>query len=61
MKNSFHGFVVTCVAMLTFINVAIAQDKNAAIEANINQLIKKMTLEEKIAMLHFYLVQWQHL
>ena len=47
--------------MLTFINVAIAQDKNAAIEANINQLIKKMTLEEKIAMLHFYLVQWQHL
>ena len=52
MKNSFHRFVVTCVAMLTFINVAIAQDKNAAIEANINQLIKKMTLEEKIAMLH---------
>jgi beta-glucosidase len=52
MKNSFHGFVVTCVAMLTFINVAIAQDKNAAIEANINQLIKKMTLEEKISMLH---------
>src|SRR5665647_1840886 len=52
MKNSFHGFVVTCVSMLTFINVAIAQDKNAEIEANINQLIKKMTLEEKIAMLH---------
>ena len=52
MKNNFPRFIVTCVAMLTFSSVAFAQNNNAATEAKINQLIKKMTLEEKIAMLH---------
>ena len=52
MKNNFTVFIVTCFALLTFSNVGMAQNKNTATEARINQLIKKITLEEKIAMLH---------
>ncbi|MBK5272252.1 MAG: glycoside hydrolase family 3 C-terminal domain-containing protein, partial [Bacteroidia bacterium] len=52
MKDNFHGLIVTCAVMVAFISVAIAQDENAATETKINQLIQKMTLEEKISMLH---------
>ena len=52
MKRKFTGFITACVATLPFINVAFAQTDSAATEAKINQLIKKMTLEEKITMLH---------
>ena len=38
--------------LLTFNGAAKAQDENTATEAKINQLIKKLTLEEKISMLH---------
>lgn len=45
--------MATLIAMLTLASVAFAQNNNdAATEAKINGLIKKMTLEEKIAMLH---------
>jgi beta-glucosidase len=52
MKRKFTGFIIACLATLPFINVAFAQTDSAATEAKINQLIKKMTLEEKITMLH---------
>ncbi len=41
------------IAMLTLTSIAFAQNNNdAAIETKINNLVKKMTLEEKITMLH---------
>lgn len=52
MKNYFSAFIATCVAMFIVISVAIAQGNNAVTEAKINKLIKQMTLEEKISMLH---------
>ncbi|HEY5370168.1 MAG TPA: glycoside hydrolase family 3 C-terminal domain-containing protein [Hanamia sp.] len=52
MKN-LTRFMVTFIAMLTFTGVAFAQNNNdAAIEAKISNLIKKMTLEEKVTVLH---------
>jgi len=52
MRN-LTKFMATFIAMLTLTSVAFAQNNNdAAIEAKINNLIKKMTLEEKITMLH---------
>ena len=53
MKKNLTRFMATFIAMLTITSVAFAQNNNdAAIEAKINSLIKKMTLEEKITMLH---------
>ena len=47
MKNNFPRFILT----VTFI-FTLYGNSNAATEAKIDQLIKKMTLEEKISMLH---------
>jgi beta-glucosidase len=45
--------MATAIVMLTLTNVSFAQNNNdATIEAKINGLIEKMTLEEKITMLH---------
>lgn len=52
MMNKFTRLVITCTTILCFIEAAPAQNSNTAIEAKISQLIKKMTLEEKISMLH---------
>ena len=52
MKNNLYQLVIVFFVLLTFNGVAKAQDENTATEAKINQLIKKLTLEEKIAMLH---------
>ena len=52
MKKNITRFIATFVAMLTIINVTSAQNNDAAKETKIDQLIKKMTLEEKISMLH---------
>ena len=52
MKNNFTKFITAFAFILTFMNVGFAQDNDAATEAKINQLIAKMTLEEKITMLH---------
>ncbi len=52
MRRTLTRFIATCVALLTIINIAWAQNNDAATEAKISRLIKKMTLEEKIAMLH---------
>src|SRR6185503_6722422 len=52
MKNNLYQLIIAFFVLLTFNGVAKAQDENTATEAKINQLIKKLTLEEKIAMLH---------
>jgi beta-glucosidase len=52
MKNNLYQLIIICLALLIFCNAPRAQNNNAAMEAKINQLIKKMTLEEKISMLH---------
>ena len=52
MKNNLYQLIITCLALLTLSSVTKAQGNNSATEAKINQLIKKMTLEEKISMLH---------
>jgi len=52
MKINFPRFILTCTFIVILFGNAFAQNNNAATEAKINQLIKKMTLEEKIAMLH---------
>ncbi|WP_431198867.1 hypothetical protein ACRQ5D_33160 [Mucilaginibacter sp. P25] len=45
--------IVTCFIALLFFGSVSAQNKNeAALKLKINRIIKKMTLEEKIAMLH---------
>ncbi len=52
MRKTFTRLIATFVALLMIINLAFAQNNDAATEAKINQLIKKLTLEEKISMLH---------
>lgn len=52
MKNNLTKLVVTFIALLLYAGHAFAQNEDAATEARINALIKKMTLEEKISMLH---------
>lgn len=51
MIKRLTRFAALCIIMLTSLS-AMAQNKDEATEAKINQLIKKMTLEEKISMLH---------
>lgn len=49
----FMKYIITCVIALFLFGGVSAQNKNeAAIKLKINSIIKKMTLEEKIAMLH---------
>ncbi|QTE47136.1 glycoside hydrolase family 3 C-terminal domain-containing protein [Mucilaginibacter rubeus] len=49
----FMKCIVTCFIALLFFGSVSAQNKNeAALKLKINRIIKKMTLEEKIAMLH---------
>jgi beta-glucosidase len=46
-------YIMTCaIAVLMFGNVSAQNNKEAALLTKINGIIKKMTLEEKIAMLH---------
>lgn len=46
-------YIITCVTALFLFSGVSAQNKNeAALKLKINSIIKKMTLEEKIAMLH---------
>ncbi len=52
MKNNLYQLIITFFAILLFSGVTVAQNNDAAIEAKIDQLIKKLTLEEKISMLH---------
>src|SRR5664279_1039276 len=52
MKNNLYQLIITCFALFMFSDVTNAQNNDAATEAKIDQLIKKMTLEEKISMLH---------
>ena len=52
MKNHFPRLVLTCTFFFVFFANVSAQKEDAAAEAKIDQLIKKMTLEEKISMLH---------
>ncbi len=52
MKNNLYQLTITCLALFTLSSVTKAQGDNSATEAKIDQLIKKMTLEEKISMLH---------
>lgn len=52
MKINFPRIILTCtLTVMSFAN-ASAQNNDAATEAKIDQLVKKMTLEEKISMLH---------
>ena len=52
MKKNVLRFIGTVACIFTFLSIAFAQNNDEAIEAKIDQLVKKMTLEEKIAMLH---------
>ena len=46
-------YIIACAAAFLMLNNASAQNKNeAALQAKITSIIKKMTLEEKIGMLH---------
>jgi len=49
----FMKYIITCVIALFLFGSVSAQNKNeAALKLKINSIIKKMTLEEKIEMLH---------
>src|SRR5260221_9655886 len=52
MKKNLPALVLTFVILLSLPAIAFTQNKDAATEVTINALIKKMTLEEKISMLH---------
>ncbi|CAN5273759.1 glycoside hydrolase family 3 C-terminal domain-containing protein [soil metagenome] len=52
MKQKVSSIASACLFMLLCIGIASAQNKKTSTGAKIDQLIKKMTLEEKIAMLH---------
>ena len=52
MKNNYRVLIAICISLFTLIVAAQAQEKDTETEAKISQLIKKMTLEEKISMLH---------
>jgi beta-glucosidase len=52
MKNKGMIKGLLAVLMLTVVNITSNAQENAAIESKINVLIKKMTLEEKVGMIH---------
>ncbi|MDR3693410.1 glycoside hydrolase family 3 C-terminal domain-containing protein [Mucilaginibacter sp.] len=53
MKNKFSGYLMFGILMLAVFNYAHAQSKTDKItEDKINSIIKKLTLEEKISLLH---------
>ena len=52
MKINFPRIILTCTLIVMSFANASAQNNDAATEAKIDQLVKKMTLEEKISMLH---------
>jgi beta-glucosidase len=52
MKKNPILLIVTSFILFSFHTVTIAQKNNTATESTINALIKKLTLEEKISMLH---------
>ena len=52
MRYPFSKNLVMSVALLVICKMSVSQNNVQGIEVKINQLLKKMTLEEKIAMLH---------
>ena len=53
MKMMFMKYIIACAILFFLVDQASAQNKQeTALETKINSIIKKMTLDEKIAMLH---------
>src|SRR5438309_11972242 len=52
MKNNLTKLAAFFFIALAYTSTVLAQKEDAATEAKINALIKKLTLEEKISMLH---------
>src|SRR3978361_674295 len=52
LKSKIGGFLVICIVIAKAGRVHATVNDNTALDKKIEQLIKKMTLKEKIAMLH---------
>lgn len=52
MKKNILRIIGTAACICSFLSLAFAQNNDAVTEAKIDRLVKKMTLEEKIALLH---------